>query len=46
MPIAPCAAPTLHLPICDLLSKAGPEKASQWLTVFSQIETEMAAPTT
>jgi DNA-binding MarR family transcriptional regulator len=34
------------LPICDLLSKAGPEKASQWLTVFSQIETEMAAPTT
>ncbi|BBO68505.1 hypothetical protein DSCA_24350 [Desulfosarcina alkanivorans] len=28
-------------PICDLLAKAGPDKASQWLTAFSQIETEM-----
>jgi DNA-binding MarR family transcriptional regulator len=31
-------------PLCDLLAKAGPDKANQWLTVFSQIETEMADP--
>jgi DNA-binding MarR family transcriptional regulator len=31
-------------PLCDLLAMAGPDKVSQWLTVFSQIETEFTDP--